>query len=68
MDFSIQRQIANTWTVEAAYVGRLGKRLLQNLDLATPLDLVDPKSGMDYFKASAADVGGERWLACRPLR
>ena len=62
MDFSIQRQIANTWTVEAAYVGRLGKRLLQNLDLATPLDLVDPKSGMDYFKAaglmSAAAVAG----------
>jgi hypothetical protein len=62
MDFSIQRQIANTWTVEAAYVGRLGKRLLQNLDLATALDLVDPKSGMDYFKASqlmsAAALGG----------
>jgi hypothetical protein len=62
MDFSIQRQIANTWTVEAAYVGRLGKRLLQNLDLATPLDLVDKKGGMDYFKAaglmSAAAVAG----------
>ena len=52
MDFSIQRQVNNAWTVEAAYVGRLGKRLLQNLDLATALDLVDPKSGMDYFKAS----------------
>jgi hypothetical protein len=62
MDFSIQRQMANTWTVEAAYVGRLGKRLLQNLDLATALDLVDKKSGMDYFKAaglmSAAAVAG----------
>jgi hypothetical protein len=61
-DFSIQRQFANSWTVEAAYVGRLGKRLLQNLDLATPLDLVDPKSGMDYFNAaqlmSAAAVAG----------
>ena len=53
MDFSIQRQFSNTWTLEASYVGRLGKRLLQNLDLATPLDLVDPKSGMDYFKAAA---------------
>lgn len=62
MDFSIQRQVDNVWTVEAAYVGRLGKRLLQNLDLATALDLVDPKSGMDYFKASqlmsAASVAG----------
>ena len=52
IDFSVQRQIANAWTIEAAYVGRLGKRLLQNLDVATPLDLVDPKSGMDYFKAA----------------
>lgn len=62
MDFSIQRQMANTWTMEASYVGRLGKRLLQNLDLATALDLVDPKSGMDYFKAaglmSSAAVAG----------
>jgi hypothetical protein len=62
MDFSIQRQVSSTWTIEAAYVGRLGRRLLQNLDLATPLDLVDPKSGMDYFKAaglmSAAAVAG----------
>jgi hypothetical protein len=52
MDLSIQRQISNSWTIEAAYVGRLGKRLLQNLDVATPLDLADPKSGMDYFKAA----------------
>ena len=52
MDFSIQRQISNAWTMEAAYVGRLGKRLLQNLDVATALDLVDPKSGLDYFKAA----------------
>lgn len=52
VDFSIQRQVNNAWTIEAAYVGRLGKRLLQNLDVATPLDLVDPKSGMDYFKAA----------------
>ena len=62
MDFSIQRQISSTWTLEAAYVGRLGKRLLQNLDLATALDLVDPKSRMDYFKASqlmsAASLAG----------
>ena len=28
-----------------------GRHLLQQLDLAEPLDLVDPKSGMDYFAA-----------------
>ena len=52
IDFSIQRQINHAWTLEAAYVGRMGKRLLQNLDLATPLDRVDPTSGTDYFKAA----------------
>jgi hypothetical protein len=53
MDFSIQRQVGKSWTFEGAYVGRLGKRLLQNLDLAEPTDLVDPKSGSDWFKAAA---------------
>jgi hypothetical protein len=37
---------------EAAYVGRLGRRLLQEADLAMPLDIRDPKSGMDYFTAA----------------
>ena len=52
MDFSIQRQFSKSWVVEAAYVGRLGRRLLQNLDIATPLDLVDTQSGSDWFKAA----------------
>ncbi len=41
-------------TFEAAYVGRLGRRLLQQRDLAMPLDLKDPKSGVDYFTAATA--------------
>ncbi|HEX3543400.1 MAG TPA: hypothetical protein VHT31_02645, partial [Candidatus Acidoferrum sp.] len=36
----------------ATYVGRLGHRLLQQRDLAMPLNLKDPKSGMDYFTAA----------------
>lgn len=71
MDFSIQRQLGSSWTAEAAYVGRLGKRLLQNLDLATALDLVDPKSGMDYFKAagmmSAAALAGSPTSSMAPI-
>jgi len=46
-DFSIQRQLPGGWTLESAYVGRFGRHLLQQLDLAEPTDLVDPKSGMD---------------------
>lgn len=51
-DFSIQRQLGGGWTLETAYVGRFGRHLLQQLDLAEPTDLVDPKSGMDYFTAA----------------
>ena len=50
-DFSVQRELPGGFTLEVAYLGRYGRRLLQQLDLAEPLDLVDPKSGMDYFRA-----------------
>lgn len=52
MDLSVQRQLQGGFTFEAAYVGRRGKHLLQQLDLAAATDLVDPKSGMDYFTAA----------------
>ena len=48
-DFSLQRQVAGGFTVEASYVGRLGKHLLQSIDLAEPVDYVDPQGAGDYF-------------------
>ena len=51
-DLSIQRQLPGGFTFEAAYVGRFGRNLLQQLDIAEPTDLVDPASGMDYFTAA----------------
>ena len=51
-DFSIQQQIGAGFTVEAAYVGRLGRHLLQELDLAEPTNFVDPKGGGDYYAAA----------------
>ncbi|MGB9144673.1 MAG: carboxypeptidase-like regulatory domain-containing protein [Acidobacteriaceae bacterium] len=61
-DLSVQRQFSHDFSIEADYVGTFGRHLLQQLDLAEPLDLVDPKSGMDYFRAGtilakAADAG-----------
>ena len=50
-DFSIQRELPHGFSLEANYIGTFGRHLLQQLDLAEPLDLVDPKSGMDYFQA-----------------
>lgn len=50
-NLSFQRELKGGFTFEADYVGRLGRHLLQQLDMAQPLDLVDPKSGMDYYTA-----------------
>ncbi len=62
-DFSISRELPSSFVLDVAYIGRLGRRLLQEEDMAMPLDLVDKQSGMDYFaaatllsKAAAANV------------
>jgi hypothetical protein len=52
VDFSIGRELPGGFTFEAAYVGRFAHRLLQQRDLAMPLDLVDPQSHTDYFTAA----------------
>ena len=54
IDFSITRELPGGFTFEAAYVGRLARRLLQQRDMAMPLNLKDPKSGVDYFTAATA--------------
>ena len=50
-DLSVQREVKGGWTVETAYIGRLGRHLLQSLDLAEPVDFVDPQGGGDYYTA-----------------
>ena len=52
LNFSISRDLPGNMVLEAAYVGRLGRKILVNDDLAMPLNLVDPASGMDYFTAA----------------
>jgi hypothetical protein len=54
VDFSVTRELRGGFTFEAAYVGRFAHRLLQQRDMAMPLDLKDPKSGVDYFTAATA--------------
>ena len=51
-DLSITRDLGRNYVFEASYIGRLAHRLLQEEDLAMPLDIVDPKSKMNYFKAA----------------
>lgn len=52
IDLSIQRELPGRMTLDVAYVGHLGHHLLAYDDVATPLDLVDPKTGIDYFAAA----------------
>ena len=51
-NLSLQRELKGGFTLEADYVGRLGRHLLQQLDLAQPLNLVDKVGGMDYYTAA----------------
>ncbi len=51
-DFSIGRELPNHLSLQVAYVGRLGRNLLTQRDLRQPLDIVDPKTGIDYYSAA----------------
>ncbi|MFI5057772.1 MAG: carboxypeptidase regulatory-like domain-containing protein [Candidatus Acidiferrales bacterium] len=53
VDLSFTRELPGGFVLELAYVGRFAHRLLQQRDLAMPLNLKDPKSGMDYFTAAS---------------
>jgi hypothetical protein len=53
LDFSIARELPKNFSIEAAYVGRLAHRLLVQEDIGMPLNLVDPKTGIDYFTAAS---------------
>jgi Carboxypeptidase regulatory-like domain len=72
-DFSVQRELGAGLTLEANYVGRLGRHLLQSLDLAAPVDYTDPLGGGDYYTASTtlakiADANGQNaGVSVQPL-
>lgn len=54
LDFSVGRDLGHGFTVEVSYVGRMSHRLLAQEDVATPEDIVDPKTKVDYFTAVTA--------------
>jgi len=51
VDFSVAREISRSSSIEVSYVGRFAHRLLSLEDFDTPMNLVDPASGVDYFSA-----------------
>lgn len=64
VDFSVQRQLPAQMTLDVAYVGHFGHRLLALDDVAAPLNLADPKSRIDYF--TAAKQMSALWRANTP--
>jgi len=54
VDFSIGRELPKRFSLQVSYVGRFGHRLLTQRDLNQPLDIVDPKTGIDYYAAASA--------------
>ncbi len=54
IDFSVGRELPGRFSLQVAYVGRVARHLLTQRDLMQPLDLVDPKTGIDYFVAVGA--------------
>jgi hypothetical protein len=53
LDLSFQHEFPGGFIFEENYVGRLGRHLLQQIDLAEPVNLVDPKGAGDYYHAAA---------------
>ena len=53
-DFSIGRELPKRFSLQISYVGRFGRDLLTQRDLTQPLDIVDPKTGIDYYTAASA--------------
>ena len=51
-DLSIERELPGGMTLDIAYVGHFAHRLLVLDDIATPMNLLDPKSKIDYFTAA----------------
>ncbi|MGA9979381.1 MAG: carboxypeptidase-like regulatory domain-containing protein, partial [Candidatus Sulfotelmatobacter sp.] len=64
-DFSITREFKHNFVLETTYTGRFARHLLQEVDLAQPLNLVDPKSKTNYF--TAADQFSKAAAAGTPL-
>lgn len=52
-DLSIQRELPGQMTLDVAYVGHFAHRLLGYDDIAEPMNLTDPASGINYFSAAS---------------
>ena len=52
LSFTVERQMSAGLLFQLSYAGRIGKNLLVHRDAMALNDLVDPKSGMDWYTAA----------------
>ena len=65
VDFAIGRELPKQFSVQISYVGRFSHKLLTQRDLMQPLNIKDPKSGIDYN--TAATVLSKLYRAGTPI-
>jgi hypothetical protein len=68
-DLAVQRELPSGFTLGVAYVGRLGRHLIQQQDLTEPVDFTDPAGGGDYYSAAtklsqAVDANNGQCVYC----
>lgn len=51
---TFERQLPHGSMIQVNYLGRAGRHLLAQRDVMQPIDLVDPKSGVDWYTAGTA--------------
>jgi hypothetical protein len=52
VSLSLARELPKNFALEVAYVGHFGRRLLQEVDMAEPVNMTDTTSGTTYFQAA----------------
>ena len=53
VNFTVERELTSNLLLRASYVGSFAHRLLGQEDLAQPLNLKDPATGITYYQAAA---------------
>ena len=59
----VGRELGNDFSIEAAYVGRVGRNQIVRRDFAMPADIRDPKSGLTYFQAVRQLIDASQGIA-----
>ena len=52
VNVTFSKELPSGWVIESSYVGRFARGLEGQTDLASPVNILDPKSGQTYYQAT----------------